>query len=781
MVRLSIIAAALIIGTSPLAYAQNPSPEDICAARQSDPSPRFARLRQLCKNWDASTKADQASWAASILALEQRLSAMDAQAKSPETFPAENINPPQAATPDASLKKQADQQKGKKQGPTKHAAKTRLKSPPETQPVMADFSGGEKPATPSLDLPALQDYIAQACDFEAHLWCKLKTANSLKNVAWPTNVEGEPLFRNPNHAIRAFAGATFDGQRLYFHGGGHSASYQNSVYALDLATLKWERLYDPDPLDDRGAFLNKHFGVPLEDECHFPTKEHAPAAGHTWGTPILIDHQIHAWPSAWGCSKYATSYGPIVHSIFDLEKREWVARRPFKKGMFSISAASPIPGRALLLSVKKNPALIEIDLETDAITRRIDRLPYQWGNHAIAILVGDTLVSFNGKDIYTTTITHDTFGPMVRAGAIPAHVEYDDALRYANGYFYLWDGSGNLYRTRDFKAWASFNDGSGPRGLKSLFNKFFYIPKLNAFLGLSNDQDIWLVRPPAETSKAQASLPDGFVCSDFIAGKECQNLQSLVEDGGTIDLPKGIYAQCALIKSPTILNGNGSIIQDMACRNKAALIINADSTIRDIGCRNIFVNDGNGACIRQQTKTLTLDHVTFENAQSGVLTNKDIHSLTVKNSTFQNLGGDCKVKCGRAHGIYYGTNGGTLTIQNSQFLSARHEGHLVKSGAAKLVIENSLFDERKGDGSRVIDAFNGGIISLDTVEIFAKNGDGNRDVIGFGYERRAPLPTHSITITDSRIDCATGWLVHGKIDVEPKIINSPARNCRDVR
>ncbi|GAK32254.1 nitrous oxide reductase family maturation protein NosD [alpha proteobacterium Q-1] len=769
--RMALLMAIFFIAY-PAAGAEQADADQAPIARlcQAGASVQQTRMAQLCSQWQSAKTTDKASWAASIRALDDRLKAFDDALPPRDLAEAVAEAEAEVVTPSTPAPE-----------PEPAASSDRLQTPPAEAPhsLKPDFTGGEKPAVPARDLPALGRYIEETCRFDEQLWCRLQPRNSFKSVAFPDAVPGEPFYRRASDAIRAFNGGVFDGRRLYFFGGGHAASYQNSVYALDLQNLLWERLYDPDPLDDGGAFLKAAFDIPLDKKCFFPKEGKAPAAGHTWGSPLLLDGLFHLWISAWGCDDYGTASDAYVHAIFDIERREWIARRPVKDLSLNVSAASPIDGRAFLFSIHRDPALFEIDLKTDAITRKSTRLKHNFGKHGIAILVGNSIVLVNQDEIHAIPVTKDAIGDAIHMGTLPATVEDDDALRYVKGRFILWAGGENLYQSADLKNWKTYGDGSGPRHLKSLFNKFFPVPALDVLIGISNEDEIWLARIPDDGNTFSHDLPEGFRCSDYIAGKECGNLQAMLAEGGSVTLPKGIYAQCAIINKPLTLDGNGSILQDTPCRSKAALILNADAEISHLTCRNIAVNDGNGACIRQQTAHLSVDDVTFENAQSGILTDPKAQSLTVKNSLFQNLGGDCRIKCGRAHGIYFAAKGGTITILNSRFLKARHQGHLIKSGAERLIIKNSVLDERGGEGSRAIDAFNGGEIRISDSELIAEPRDGNKDVIGFAYEQRVQFGDHQISIENSKIDCAFGSLIRGRINPKTTITNSPITQCRD--
>jgi len=257
----------------------------------------------------------------------------------------------------------------------------------------------------------------------------------------------------------------------------------------------------------------------------------------------------------------------------------------------------------------------------------------------------------------------------------------------------------------------------------------------------------------------------GFACSDRDPERRCPDLQRLVaaaSDGARLMLPRGDYLQC--FRQPRgkrlELDFQGGRLHGRACAGKAAIVQTAALTLRNLDCFDIAVPAGNGACVRHQLGPLTLDRVHFHDAQSGVLAGTSAGPLTIRDSRFEALGGTCPQRCGRAHAIYYA--GPRLTIRDSVIADARDEAHLVKTGAAETVITDSRLDETGGFGSRVIDAYNGGVLVIRDSRITARAGDGNHDVIGYDYEQRRDHPENRIAITGSRIDCAGGPLLAGR-------------------
>jgi len=271
--------------------------------------------------------------------------------------------------------------------------------------------------------------------------------------------------------------------------------------------------------------------------------------------------------------------------------------------------------------------------------------------------------------------------------------------------------------------------------------KLKYVPALDIFLGMKGGADPWIwmyKRPdqPGPDPEWDAVQADGFTCTDTNNDHLCPR----VEFSGEVQLDPGIYEQPAFIDTPTTITGP-SILQRAAVGNKAHLLVREggsltlDSIIgRDV-CPNLqaaaflWLNKGSGP--------VEIRNSTLSGHCNAILGQVDT-SLLIEGSLLENNGGYANEgKSGRAHGGYW-WGPGTATIRNSTIRCGQVEGHLIKSGLPHLAIFDSVLDER-GDclGSRVIDAFNGGVLELRRVEIYTHPSDGNPDVIGYDFESRS--------------------------------------------
>lgn len=600
-------------------------------------------------------------------------------------------------------------------------------------------------SSPSNPLPALNSYIQNHCDFAKSQWCRVQTYNTFADVMWRKPIPGmRGCCDNPRKVIDEYNGAAFDGRHLYFQGGGHADYGGNEVYELDLGTLKWARLGEPAPLSDT-QFIGTYCPVP----------QGGIFAGHTYGTPLYFEGKIYVWSQYPKCHGNRTS-GVAARASFDLRTQRWT---PMSRTRKTSATASVGGGQAVVFEAGRDAKALLVNLNTGQILRRSK--PIGWIHFGDATVVDNNVFLFEDHNIFR--IPADLSGPLHRLTETPRALIPNGGIAFdpRRNAFFFWSGGPAVFSVdRDFKQWHLYltTDAPAPRRLSHVFSKWHYVPTENVFIGVGNTKNIWLFRPgkPINVKKALGE----FKCSDLLPGAACPNLQKAVSLGGLVKLKRGIYNQCATISKPTSIDGNGSIVEGKACGSKAAFIVNADFSLSNITCKGIRVPDGNGACIRQQRGTLSLDHVVLESSQEGILSGRKAGDLSVHNSMLQRLGGDCAVKCGRAHGIYY-DGSGIVRLDHVTIREPRDEGHLLKTGAIRTVLDHVDLDERDGFGSRSIDAFNGGVLEIRNSKITAAKKDGNKVVIGYDFESRVKFKKNIIDIQNTTINCAGGILLAG--------------------
>lgn len=212
-------------------------------------------------------------------------------------------------------------------------------------------------------------------------------------------------------------------------------------------------------------------------------------------------------------------------------------------------------------------------------------------------------------------------------------------------------------------------------------------------------------------------------------------------DGAVIVLRAGRYRQAGVLRANgvTIRGEPGAHLVDTAAEGKAALVVKGDdTTVEEIECSGIRVPDGNGACIRQEGRNLTLRRVHFHDSQEGLLTGSDVGRIVIEDSRFERLGHG-----GRAHGVYVGATE-SLEIRRSTFFASKEEGHEIKSRARRTLIEDSIVASLDGRDSYLVDIPDGGDVTIRGNVLQEGPNSANWGVLAFGLESLRYPENHAL-------------------------------------
>ncbi|MEQ8517307.1 MAG: hypothetical protein RIC38_17045 [Chromatocurvus sp.] len=214
-----------------------------------------------------------------------------------------------------------------------------------------------------------------------------------------------------------------------------------------------------------------------------------------------------------------------------------------------------------------------------------------------------------------------------------------------------------------------------------------------------------------------------------------------VAPGGLILLRRGDYRQAAHFRTPGVhlLAEPGARLVETATEGKGALVVSAAITVEGLECTGIIVNDGNGACLRQNRGDVTLLGVHFHRAQMAVLTGHEGGNINIYDSYFHDSGIDGRGNLG--HNVY--VNSGRLAFIRSWSLMARNAGHEIKSRAAHTLLEDCLVASVNARDSRLVDAPEGGVLEISGCVLGEGPRSENWDVIGYGLEIREKAPPHA--------------------------------------
>jgi hypothetical protein len=207
-------------------------------------------------------------------------------------------------------------------------------------------------------------------------------------------------------------------------------------------------------------------------------------------------------------------------------------------------------------------------------------------------------------------------------------------------------------------------------------------------------------------------------------------------NGDVIQVDAGTYLNdTATITKSVTIQGVGGLAHFQSSGNiangKAILIDDAASlTLQNLELSGAAVSDGNGAGIRYEAGTLTIQNSFFHDNQDGILGGAvSGGKISVDHSEFLNNGaGDSQT-----HQLYAGAIS-SLTVTNSSFIDA-NGGIDVKSRAAtSMITGNSFLDSKTGTTSYEVDLPNGGNATISGNSFYKSADTGNRATIHFGGE-----------------------------------------------
>lgn len=225
---------------------------------------------------------------------------------------------------------------------------------------------------------------------------------------------------------------------------------------------------------------------------------------------------------------------------------------------------------------------------------------------------------------------------------------------------------------------------------------------------------------------------------------------AVAHDGDVVEVAPGQYYDCAVIRQNNLTvqgTGPGAVMTDKTCQGKALLVIDgANVTIRNLTLQRARVPDQNGAGIRAEGGSLTVENTSFINDQNGILAGDSPDGVIhVIGSSFEG-NGVCGQAC--AHAIYVGRFK-LLRVEHSRFMRT-HDGHAIKSRALRTeVVDNDIADGPDGTSSYLIDLPNGGsaLIERNRLEKGPHTGNpANTIMIG---EEGVDRPTDSLIVRDN--------------------------------
>jgi hypothetical protein len=247
-----------------------------------------------------------------------------------------------------------------------------------------------------------------------------------------------------------------------------------------------------------------------------------------------------------------------------------------------------------------------------------------------------------------------------------------------------------------------------------------------------------------------------------VPGQSIEDAVAAANPGDTIDVQAGIYTNdfVSIAKNLTLqaIGGPVKMVATVDPPNGKAIIDEGGPgisvTINGFDISGAVVPDGNGAAVRYEGGSLTLNNDYFHGNQDGMLAASDPNgTITINNSEFAfNGAGD-----GITHNLYV-NDIALLTITDSYFHDvnmpnlpqADPAGHEIKSRAEDTVITNSRIFDLDSGASYSIDLPNGGNATITNNVIEQGPNTQNPYIIAYGEEGSLHAGT-SVTIANNVI------------------------------
>ncbi len=256
-------------------------------------------------------------------------------------------------------------------------------------------------------------------------------------------------------------------------------------------------------------------------------------------------------------------------------------------------------------------------------------------------------------------------------------------------------------------------------------------------------------------------IPPGFLLT-VGPGQQYSTIAAAVaaaRSGDTVNVQAGTYTNdfVTAFKSITLqaVGGVVKMIATVAPPNGKAIIDEGGSgvnvTINGFDISGAAVADGNGAAVRYEGGSLTLNNDYFHNNQDGLLAASDLAgTISINNSEFALNGtGD-----GQTHNVYVGDIA-NLTITNSYFHDAI-VGHEIKSRAENTTITGSRIFDNNGTASYSIDLPNGGNATIQNNVIQQGPNSGNPAIIAYGEEGSLHAGTTVVVANNTIVNGKSG-------------------------
>lgn len=306
-----------------------------------------------------------------------------------------------------------------------------------------------------------------------------------------------PGVNGPVSIVDSSSGAAYDAprDRLLVWGGGHSNYGGNEIYAFDLNTLAWSRIWGPSP------------NIPEPDRISAAAETYsdgAPVARHSYGGLEYLPTQDVLWCGGGG--RYSSGNATPATWTFDPKEARWHRKADAPKtGYGNVAAYDPVTKHIFLYA---QTDLLEYDPVSDVW---ISRFSGEWRSDFLSGAIDPARRKFvlvGGGVAYAFDLKPS--GPITRSDLSTAGAKEMETVR-SPGFAYdpksdkfvAWSGGADVYLL-DPATWAWTKVAAAaanrvvppaacPRGT---FGRFRYIPSRDAFVVVNSiDEDVFIYKP----------------------------------------------------------------------------------------------------------------------------------------------------------------------------------------------------------------------------------------------------------------------------------------------
>jgi hypothetical protein len=316
----------------------------------------------------------------------------------------------------------------------------------------------------------------------------------------------------PNGVLDLWCSSAFDGRRWYFGDcGGHNGYAGNELYAFDLATLTWTRLYDPSPIS----------GAQFVD----PVPVWGPAAAHQYDG-FVYSHKANAlfvfWPfpgngaSSTFSWKYdlnepdpAKAWTSFAAPVDAMPGNRWdqpyykTAEDPLTGDIIIYGGASTASGVAafdpVALTYSRYGGYWDLTVATNSVAD-IDPVRRRMFSMNFFDPSTGSASGVLSIDIDATPLSQNqtTLGTTPPVGAYSCFIHHG-----SSGLMWAWSGGRETYTfDPDTATWTQYANAAGPAPTpgpnnNGPFQKCVYLPELDVLAGYNNAAEgVWLYRLP---------------------------------------------------------------------------------------------------------------------------------------------------------------------------------------------------------------------------------------------------------------------------------------------